>query len=162
MLGAGYDTIIQHNGTNTTIDQYGNGNIIFQHDGNDVAEIADDSVILHEKLVVEEYTVDTSKVITSGAMDPVTVDTVPLADFRSARYTVQISNISSNEYQSLEVLLVHDGSQVLTTTFGELFTGTSTEGTVDFNIVGSNLVLTITPSSTNSYEFKSVRHSISV
>jgi hypothetical protein len=95
-------------------------------------------------------------------MDPIVIDTVPLSDFRTARYTIQISNISNMSYQSNELLLVHDGVEVYTTLYGELHTGLSVEASINASIVGTNMVVTISPNSTHSYEFKSVRHSVSV
>ena len=73
-----------------------------------------------------------------------------------------MSNISSQRFQTNEVLLVHDNLSVYTTNFGELFTGLTSEGTISAAIVGTDIVLSITPTSTNSYEFTSVRHSITI
>lgn len=164
LLGTGYDTVLTHDGQNTVFEQrsYATGDLKIRHSDNDILTIQDEKAVVHTKLDVKDYNVDTSFFITSGAMDPVVVDTVPLADFRSARYSVQISNISIQTYQSSEVLLIHDNTNVYLTKFGLLYTGASAEGTISAEIVGTNVLLKITPTSTNSLEIKCVRHSISV
>jgi len=111
--------------------------------------------------VFGDFSIDTNLVTTSGNMDPIVVDTIPLSDFRTSRYTIQVSNTSTMAYQSNELLLVHDGVEVYTTSYGELHTGAFPEASIDVNIVGTNMVVTISPNSTDSYEFKSVRHSVS-
>jgi len=125
-------------------------------------DITQSKAVLYKPTQIKDYSVDTNRVITSGNMDPIVIDTVPLSDFRTARYTIQISNISNMSYQSNELLLVHDGVEVHTTLYGELHTGPSSEASIEVNIVGTNMVVTILPNSTHSYEFKSVRHSVSV
>jgi len=164
LIGTGYDALLTHDGTNTILEQRPNatGDLKIRHSDSDVMSVKQNEVILHKSTQIKDYGIDTNKVITSGNMDPIVIDTVPLSDFRTARYTIQISNISNMSYQSNELLLVHDGVEVYTTLYGELHTGPSPEASIEVNIVGTNMVVTISPNSTHSYEFKSVRHSVSV
>ena len=75
---------------------------------------------------------------------------------------MQISNISDMSYQSNELLFVHDGTQIYSDQYSEIYTGASAEASINASIVGTDMVVTISPNSTHSYEFKSVRHSVSV
>ena len=162
MFGTGYDTIISHDGNNTNINQFGIGDIVVQHHDSDIVTFAQDKTIFHKEVEIQNYHVKTNRVLTSGSLSPVVVDIIPISDFRSSRFTIQMSNISSQRFQTNEVLLVHDNLSVYTTNFGELFTGLTSEGTISAAIVGTDVVLSITPTSTNSYEFTSVRHSITI
>ena len=128
----------------------------------DIVTFAQDKTIFHKEIEIQDYHVKTNRVLTSGSLSPVVVDIIPISDFRSSRFTIQMSNISSQRFQTNEVLLVHDNLSVYTTNFGELFTGLTSEGTISAAIVGTDVVLSITPTSTNSYEFTSVRHSITI
>ena len=125
-------------------------------------DITQSKAVLYKPTQIKDYSVDTNLVITSGNMDPIVVDTVPLSDFRTAQYTMQISNISDMSYQSNELLFIHDGTQIYSDQYSEIYTGSSAEASINASIVGTDMVVTISPNSTHSYEFKSVRHSVSV
>jgi len=105
---------------------------------------------------IDTYAVNTSA--TSAAQ----VDTFPAADFRSARFTVQITNTTDSTYQITEILLIHDGTTPSMTEYGTIFTGSAAEATFDADIVSGNIRLLATPASADSMQFKVVRHSILV
>ena len=113
------------------------------------------------KLQVEEYGIDTSETSTS-ATTQVTIHSFPIADFRTARFTIQITNSTDSTYHSTEIIAVHDGTNANITEFGEVHTGSSVEATFDADISSNNFRLRATPTSTNSMEFKVVCHSITV
>jgi hypothetical protein len=92
----------------------------------------------------------------------VAIHTFPIADFRSARFTIQITNTTDSTYHSTEILAIHDGTTANITEFGEVHTGSSVEATFDADISSSNFRLLATPSSTNSMTFKVVCHSLTV
>lgn len=164
LIGTGYDALLTHDGNNTILEQRPNatGDLKIRHSDSDVMDITQSKAVLHKPTQIKDYSVDTNLVITSGNMDPIVVDTVPLSDFRTAQYTMQISNISDMSYQSNELLFVHDGTQIYSDQYSEIYTGASAEASINASIVGTDMVVTISPNSTHSYEFKSVRHSVSV
>ena len=59
-----------------------------------------------------------------------------------------------------EILLIHDGTTPSITEYGTIFTGASAEATFDADISTGNVRLLATPASTDSMEFKVVRHCI--
>ena len=105
---------------------------------------------------IDTYAVNTSA--TSAAQ----VDTFSSTEFRSARFTVQITNTTDSTYQITEILLIHDGTTPSMTEYSTIFTGSAREASFDADIVSSNVRLLATPASTDSMQFKVVRHSILV
>ena len=105
---------------------------------------------------IDTYAVNTSA--TSAAQ----VDTFPAGDFRSARFTVQITNTTDSTYQITEILLIHDGTTPSMTEYSTIFTGSAREASFDADIVSGNVRLLATPASADSMQFKVVRHSILV
>ena len=91
-----------------------------------------------------------------------TCESFPAADFRSARYTVQVTNVTDSTYHVTEILLIHDGTTPAITEFATIFTGSAAEATFDADINSGNVRLLATPASTDSMQFKVVRHSILV
>ena len=113
------------------------------------------------KLQVEEYGIDTTTSSTT-ATTQVAIHTFPIADFRSARFTIQITNTTDSTYHSTEILAIHDGTTANITEFGEVHTGSSVEATFDADINTGNFRLLATPASTNTMAFKVVCHSLTV
>ena len=105
---------------------------------------------------VDTYAVNTSA--TSAAQ----VDTFAAATFRTARYTIQVTNTTDSTYHVTELLLIHDGTTPAITEYGTIFTGTAAEATFDADIVSGNVRLLATPASSDTMQFKVVRHSILV
>jgi len=89
-------------------------------------------------------------------------DSMSATVFRSARYTVQITNVTDSTYQITEILLIHDGTTPAITEYGTIFTGTAAEATFDADINSGNVRLLATPASSDAMQFKVVRHSILV
>ena len=113
------------------------------------------------KLQVEEYGIDTTETSTS-ATTQVAIHTFTATDFRSARFTIQITNSTDSTYHTSEILLVHDGTTAYITEFGEIHTGTAEEATFDADISSGSVRLLATPASTDTMEFKVVCHSVTV
>ena len=82
--------------------------------------------------------------------------------FRSARYTVQVTNVTDSTYQITEILLIHDGTTPSITEYGTIFTGSAAEASFDADISSGNVRLLATPASADNMQFKVVRHSILV
>ena len=113
------------------------------------------------KLQVEELGIDTTTTTTS-ATTQVAIDTMAAATFRSAEFTIQVTNSTDSTYHLTKVLLIHDGTTPGITEYGTVFTGTAAEATFDADISSGNVRLLATPASTDSMTFKVVRHCITV
>ena len=111
------------------------------------------------KLQVEEYGIDTTETSTT-ATTQVAIHTFAAATFRSARFTVQVTNSTDSTYHLTEILMIHDGTTPSITEYGTIFTGSAAEATFDADISSGNVRLLATPASTDAMEFKVVSHSI--
>jgi len=107
---------------------------------------------------VEEYGIDTTETSTT-ATTQVAIHTMSATAFRSARFTVQVTNSTDSTYHLTEILMIHDGTTPSITEYGTIFTG-SAEATFDADISSGNVRLLATPASTDTMEFKVVAHSI--
>jgi len=72
-----------------------------------------------------------------------TIDTFGASDYRSAKYTMKVSD--NTGYQALEVLLVHDGVTPIMTVYGSLSTTGSDLVTLNTTMSGTNVLLRATP-----------------
>ena len=113
------------------------------------------------RLQVEEAGIDTLTTSTSSASQ-VAIDTFNKGHFRSAEFTIQVTNTTTSKYHLTKILLIHDGTTPNITEYGTIFTGTGAEATFDADISGNNVRLLATPASANSMTFKVVRHCITV
>ena len=112
------------------------------------------------RLQIEELGIDTTTTSTT-ATTQVAIDTMAAATFRSAKYTIQVTNSTDSTYHVTEILLIHDGTTPQITEYGTIFTG-SAEATFDADISSGNVRLLATPATTDSMTFKVVRHCITV
>ena len=87
------------------------------------------------------------------------VDTFSKTAFRSAKYTVQITQGSN--YQVSEVLVLHNGSTASATEFAKIETN-GVLGTLQTAINGNNVELKVTMSSSSAATVKVARHSVTV
>jgi hypothetical protein len=87
------------------------------------------------------YLLDANTFTTSSTAQ-VSVDSFASATYRSAKYQAQITSGSS--YHVIELLLVHNGTTVYLSQYGEIFTGVSL-GTFDATITTGTLNLLFTP-----------------
>jgi hypothetical protein len=113
------------------------------------------------KLQVEELGIDTT-ITTTSATALVTLASLNITHFRSARFTIQITNTTDSTYHSTEILAIHDGTTANITEFGEVHTGSSVEATFDADVSSGNFRLLATPASTNNMVFKVVSYAITV
>ena len=112
------------------------------------------------KLQVEEYGIDTTETSTSATTQTV-IHTMSASDFRSARFTIQVTNSTDSTYHTTEILMVHDDTNANITEFGKVYTANE-EATFDADVSAGNVRLFATPATTDSMEFKVVCHSITV
>jgi hypothetical protein len=64
---------------------------------------------------------------------------------RSGKFFVQVSDEGSGEYQSAEVICVHNGTTATIATYAVTFTGTANLATFSANISGNDVNLNATP-----------------
>jgi hypothetical protein len=86
---------------------------------------------------------DSVSVTTSGDI----VDTFVAADYRTAKYVIQVTDATNGEYESRELLVVHDGTTAYMTDFANIYTGAALIGTVSVAMNGANVELTYTTTS---------------
>lgn len=77
------------------------------------------------------------------------VDTYSAAQYRTARYVIQIEHDSSSKYHSTEILLMHNNTEVYMTEYAVLRTD-SALGEITADISDGNVRLLMTPSFTNT------------
>ena len=83
----------------------------------------------------------TTRTFITASTAQVAVDNFSSTTYRSAKYYVQMTSGSS--YHVIELSLVHNGTTVFLSQYGEIFTGSSL-GTFDASITGSTLSLFLT------------------
>lgn len=69
------------------------------------------------------------------------IDQWPKELYRSAKYYVQVSNSGYTQFETSEVLVIHDGTTATKTQYGRVYTGAASLGSVSTNIVGANVVV---------------------
>jgi hypothetical protein len=84
---------------------------------------------------------------TTNTTSNTTVDSFSAANYRSAKYYVQIT--SGTDYHVTEVLLIHDGTEVYITEYGTVYSNTSL-GNVSANINTGYVELLVAPSNSTS------------
>ena len=94
-----------------------------------------------------------------------TLDTFKKADFRSAKYNVSISDPSSGAlglYETLDVNLTHDGTNVFLSSFGRATNHTTDLVEFTADISGDDVRLRGTISNTNTHTVTVVRRVMKV
>ena len=111
------------------------------------------------RLQVESYGVDTTSTDTAATTE-VAIHTFQKTEFRSAKFTIQATNVDDSTYMVTEILLIHDGTTPSITEYGTVFTGSAAEATFDADISGDSVRLLATPASTDDITFRVVSHQI--
>ena len=88
-----------------------------------------------------------------------TIDTLPIATYRSARFQVQITQ--STDYQSTDLMTVHDGTTATNIEYGSIATNDML-ASFSSTISGSNLLLRATMVSAGIATVKVVRYGVTV
>jgi len=103
-------------------------------------------------------TTNTTAVSTGAAT---TVDSWPKATGHAAKMTVFVdgSALPTPVIHSLDMLIIHDGTNVLMTKYGEIYN--TSLGSFDASITGANVNVTFTATSANTYYVKSIRQLMS-
>lgn len=101
-------------------------------------------------ILTTPYTMSMSNSATTTGTSQVAIDSFAAATYRSAKYTLSITdNVNSSTYQTSEVLVMHDGTNAYVTEYAVLRSNSSV-GTMAADISGGNVRLLITPVSANN------------
>ena len=93
-------------------------------------------------VTVNTHSVYESTAVTTGSVAQFTLDSFATTTYRSAKYLVQIT--SGSAYELLELTLIHDGTTVYLSQYGNIKTG-ATLGVFDASISAGTLSLLATP-----------------
>ena len=171
------EIILIHNGTTPEITEYGTISTGAAVEATFDADISSGNVRLRAtpassdtmvfKVVRTALTVDnqaniSGNTVTTTSTAAATANSFGASEFRSARYTVQITNLTDSTYQTTEIILIHNGTTPEITEYGTVFTGAAVEATFDADISSGSVRLRVTPASGDTRVFKVVRYSITV
>ena len=106
-------------------------------------------VVSHSRASVFTPEITSADVSLSTTDSGQNIDSFAKASFRTFKFTAQISHGASNSFHSEEVLLVHNGTNVAMTTFGQVLLD-SNLGSFDAFISGANVQIKFSPTKTNT------------
>jgi hypothetical protein len=129
-------------------------NFLFDSSGN--ATISAD-------LTIKEIILTTASGSTSST-SITTMDEWAIATYRSAKYEYHITDTgaSPDEYQTGEMMVIHDGSNAKHNSYGVIFTGSSPLGTFSTDVSGGNCRVRFTATNSNAMAIKVARKAIKV
>lgn len=90
----------------------------------------------------------------SATTGTTTIDAFPASLSRAAKMFIYV-DAGNTVVHSIEMMLLHEGTNVLVTKYAELFN--SSLGTFDSVISGPNVIVTFTPAVTGTYTVKTIR-----
>jgi hypothetical protein len=93
---------------------------------------------------------NSSRTVASIGTAPVAVDWFGNTAYRSAKYVVSTTDVTNSQYQTVEVILVQDGTTSTITSYGEVTSGASTRMTFTSNVMSGNVILWGTGVSANN------------
>jgi len=102
-----------------------------------------------------------NSITTDGSTSEQIVDTYLASVYGASKYMMQVKEIGGNNMLAAEGLVVHDGAGATITTYGIVDTGTDF-GTFDVDINSGSVRLLFTPSSTDYFEVKVQRTTLSI
>lgn len=94
------------------------------------------------------------KTATTTSTTTTALDSIDVTVFRTAKYVVEA--VSAGEVHTVEVLLTHNGTTAVQTTYGEIYTGSSLFS-VSCDVNSGFARLLVTPASATSTAFKAAR-----
>lgn len=102
-----------------------------------------------------------SSIVVGTSVTQYTLDSLPIADFRTAKYLIQVHDTVANDYQTSELLLIHDDTTAYLTEYAIIYTSGAL-GSFDAALVSGDIRLYATPTSTNSTTFKVIRQALTL
>jgi len=77
--------------------------------------------------------------------------------FRSCKYTVQITNVTTSEYQQTELLAIHNGTNLYITVYANIYTGASALGNFSGTYAANTATVSFAPViPANNYDIKTI------
>jgi hypothetical protein len=110
---------------------------------------------------LDTYTALTDNRLTTTSVSTVTLDSLTIATYQSASYTITIKDAVTSAVQTTKIDMLHDGTTAYINQYANM-TSASDLATFSATVSGSNAVLQITPASTNSTQFTYTRIAIKV
>lgn len=107
-------------------------------------------VAVTDSLTLKQNVNITSNTTTTNALTPQVIDRFPVDQYRSAKYTIQITDNTNQNFHLQELILVHNNANVFVSEYAGLYPGGSALGTFDALIVGDEVRLQIVPVTANS------------
>jgi hypothetical protein len=107
-------------------------------------------------LQIKDFGFD-SETTTVASVTPTTIMEFAAADFRTAKLIVQITNTVTGEYQSEEIMLIHDGSTADFVEYGIIFTGSARLAAFSTNIASGTVSLIATGATADNQVYKVVK-----
>lgn len=112
-----------------------------------------------DELTVSAVTIDFARTDTTefnvSSTIPTIIDSFNKTTYRSATYTVQITNLTDSSYLITQVMLVHNGVTIARVTeFGSIATNGVTKGSFSASIAGNDLRLIFRSVNTDSLQLK--------
>jgi len=111
---------------------------------------------------------DGTATVSGGSSAAQAIDTFPVATYRSAKYTIQISDATADRYALIEANVTHNGSQAFISVFSGVDNGSSDGSSVydtldlSADVDSGNVRLLGTVNNTNNQVVKFVRRPIKV
>jgi hypothetical protein len=144
--------ILINGNTSTRVLQTGNnGYISMVNFGRQTANIDNTNLNLYTNLVTANAVICNNAAQSVGT-DTIVIDSFDPGAYRTAKYLVSVSNSNRGEYQSMEALVIHNGTYANITSFAVQTTG-STLLTLSSNIYSGSVSLW----ATSSYTGNSIR-----
>jgi hypothetical protein len=106
-----------------------------------------DTVQANTALNISTIYSETTNTYTTSSTSQVSVDSFSTSSYRSAKYEIQM--VSGTSYHVIEIRIIHNGTTVYMTQYGEMFTSSSL-GTFDASITSGTLNLLLTPINTTT------------
>lgn len=94
--------------------------------------------------------------VTSGVAT--SVASFPVADYRSAKFLVQV--VQGSDYMVSEILVIHDGTNGYITEYGRIQTGSTIDATFSADVASGTLHLYVASTSASAGSPLSVRHTV--
>ena len=111
---------------------------------------------------------DGTATVSGGSSAAQAIDTFPVATYRSAKYTIQISDATADRYALIEANVTHNGSQAFISVFSGVDNGSSDGSSVydtldlSADVNSGNVRLLGTVNNTNNQVVKFIRRPIAV
>ncbi len=99
----------------------------------------------------------TSNTVSLASGAAVVASTFDGTVFRSCKYTIQITNVTTSEHQQTELLAIHNGTNLYITVYANIYTGASALGNFSGTYVANTATVSFAPAiPANNYNIKTI------